>query len=68
MTSAQQLRARIAGYHNPEARALIYFLIQSETWSVANRLNMTDDQARENVASRAMDFLADAETKLHRGT
>ncbi len=68
MSPAQQFRARIASYRDPEARALIHFLIEAEMWSVADRLSMSDEQASENVASRALDFLADAETKLHRAT
>lgn len=61
----KQLSARIAAYP-PEARTLIRFLIEAETWSVANRLGMTNKQARENVEQRILDFLADAEGKLPR--
>lgn len=68
MTPTQQLRARIATYRDPEARALIHFLIQSEAWSIKNRLDISEEQATENVASRALDFLADAQTKLPRAT
>jgi len=68
MTTAQQLNARIATYRDPEARALIHFLIQSEAWSIKNRLDISEEQATENVASRALDFLADAQTKLPRAT
>lgn len=64
MTTTQQLNARIATYRDPEARALIRYLIENETWSVANRLDMTSEQAVENVEQRILDFLADAETKL----
>jgi hypothetical protein len=64
MTPTQQLRARVATYRDAEARALIHFLIQSESWSIKNRLDISEEQATENIASRALDFLADAETKL----
>lgn len=61
MTPAQQLRARVATYRDPESRALIHFLIQSESWSIKNRLDISEEQAVENIASRALDFLADAD-------
>ncbi len=64
------LSNRIAG--DPiEARAVIRFLIESEAWAVAERLNLTAEQSRENVAARVLDFIAGIEPKLpaaRRGT
>lgn len=64
MDASITLKRRIATYRDPEARALIHFLIQSEEWSVASRLDLTPEQARQNVAERAIDFLTGIQDKL----
>lgn len=66
MSFAKQLSARIATYRDAEARALIHFLAGDDATGVAIRLDLTPEQARENVAQRALDFLAEAEAKLPR--
>lgn len=57
------LSNRIAGYPI-EARAVIRFLIDGEAFGVAQRLNLTLEEARENVAERTLDFLAGIQAKL----
>jgi hypothetical protein len=66
LPSPDDLRRKIAFLSLAEARALIYFLMQSEEWSVAARLNLTAEQAKQNVAERVLDFLAGLEGKLPR--
>lgn len=58
-----QLNARFASYP-AEARAVIHFLIENETFSVANRLNISAEEAKENVRQRLADFIAGIQDKL----
>ena len=57
----EQLRERIESYREPEARALIYFLIDLLE---SKMVNLPPRRARETVAGIVLDFLADSEGKL----
>lgn len=65
MTAYSRLSSRVARLTtDPELRSLIYFLVHDNAAGVAIRLDISPDEGRENVASRCLDFLADAEAKL----
>lgn len=64
MSQTEQLSRRLIGCSQAQLIAIVRFLMVGETWAVAARLNLTKDQANENVSSRVLDFLADAETKI----